>query len=337
MRAAVIEQPGVVCVTDLPEPHAGPGEVVVKVAACGVCGTDVHLFCGGFRGEYPLVPGHEFCGTVAEVGDEVHHVAPGDRVVVDPNIVCGVCAYCRRGLVHLCQNLGAVGVTRPGGFAEYCLVPASQLHRWPDHLHPFHAALVEPLACCLHGLDRAEVQAGETVVVLGAGPIGLMMAQLVRLAGAARVVVSEPSAAKRERASQLGAHATFDPLACDLPAEVMALTEIGADVVIECAGRPETVAQALTLVRRGGRVLLFGVNPKDASVAIRPYDVFLNELTIAGSYINPFTHSRAIELLAAGRLNAMALISHRLPLERFEEALQTAGSDGAVKVMVSVG
>jgi L-iditol 2-dehydrogenase len=337
MQAAVIAAPGRAVVETRDTPHAAPGEVVVQVAACGVCGTDVHLLHGGFRAHYPLLPGHEFSGTVVEAGAGVTHLAVGDRVVIDPNIACGQCPYCRRGLIHFCENLTALGVDLPGGFAEYSVLPAAQAYRVPESLSFEAAAFTEPLACCLHGLDRACIAAGDRVVLLGAGPIGLLMLQLVRLAGAATVMVSEPVATKRELAASLGADEVVDPNQDDLAARVRARTEIGADVVIECVGAAATVSQALTLPRRGGRVVLFGVSPKEAEVPVRPYDVFINELTLVGSYINPFTHARALELLAAGRVRVEPLISHRLPLSRFPQALDLAGGGSAMKVIVAPG
>jgi L-iditol 2-dehydrogenase len=334
MRAAVIERPGCAGAREVEQPRPAAGEVLVQVAVCGVCGTDVHIMHGGFRAQYPVIPGHEFCGVVTALGPGVSGLEPGDRVVIDPNIVCGRCPYCRRGLVHLCTDLRAVGVTQPGGFASFVALPAGQAHRLPDAVDDESAAFTEPLACCLHGLDRAEIRAGDQVAILGAGPIGLLMLQLARLAGAAHITVSEPQAAKRGLAAQLGADQGLDPATDDLRAAVLDHNGIGADVVIECVGGAAPTAQALTLARRGGRVVLFGVSPHEAEVALRPYDVFLNELTILGSYINPFTHARAIELLAGGRVKTAPLVSHRLGLEEFAAALEIAGEGAAAKVLV---
>ncbi|MDH7569986.1 MAG: zinc-dependent alcohol dehydrogenase family protein [Armatimonadota bacterium] len=334
MRCVVIERPGVVRVEERPAPTLEPHQVKVRVSACGVCGTDVHIFHGGFRADYPVVPGHEFAGVVEEAGACVTHVRPGDRVTVDPNISCGVCPYCRRGAVHLCRRLTAIGVNLPGGFQEICALPAKQVYQLPGHLPLDEAAFAEPLACCLHGIDRGGVAPGDQVVVLGAGPIGLLMTQLARLAGAAKVIVSELSPRKRELAQQLGADVVVDPLAEDLDARVTAVTEIGADVVFECVGTAQTAAAAVAAARRGGRVVLFGVSPKEAAMEVRPYEVFLNELTLVGSYINPHTHARAIALLAAGRVRVRDLISHRVPLEEFPRAVELAGQKETVKVLV---
>lgn len=287
MSVAVIQKPGEVAIEQRPMPTAGPGQVVLKVAACGVCGTDVHIFHGEFRGAYPMIPGHEYSGTVVEVGEGVFNVKPGDHVVIDPNIACGACRYCRHGLIHLCEHLTALGVDIPGGFAEYNLAPATQVYKIPDTLSLKHAAMVEPIACCLHGIDRAQIQSGDSVLILGAGPIGLIMTQLAKVAGAAQVMVSEPAAGKRLRAEQLGASATFDPSKCDLAEEVKKRTEIGADVVIECVGRPETSAQTVKTARRGGRIVLFGVNLKDTVVPFKPFDIYMDELSISAATSTP--------------------------------------------------
>ncbi|MBI5830910.1 MAG: zinc-dependent alcohol dehydrogenase family protein [Armatimonadetes bacterium] len=337
MRAAVIEAPGQARVVELTEPPCGPGQARVAVAWCGVCGTDVHILHGGFRADYPLTPGHEFSGTVVEVGAGVTDLAVGDRVTIDPNIVCGACAYCRRGLVHLCERLTAVGVNQPGGFAERCVVPVAQAYRLPESVSFEQAACCEPLACCVHGVDRAAIAPGERVLVVGAGPIGLLMAQLARVAGAALVAVADPVAAKRDLALSLGADLAIDPAIDDVARVARAAMGIGPDVVFECVGRADTVLTALSSARRGGRVVLFGVCPKEAEVALRPYEVFLNELTVMGSYINPFTHQRALELLAGGRVRVEPLISHRFGLEQFGEALAVAGSGQALKVLVGPG
>ena len=334
MLAAQIVAPGDAQVIELPEPACGAGQVKLAVAWCGVCGTDVHILHGGFRADYPLTPGHEFGGTVVELGAGVTSLALGDRVAIDPNITCGACPFCRRGLVHLCERLTAVGVNQPGGFAERCVVPAAQCYRLPESVSFEQAAFCEPLACCVHGVDRAAIAPGERVLVVGAGPIGLLMAQLARAAGAAWVAISDPVAAKRALGLKLAADQAFDPQTCDLAEAARAATGIGPDVVIECVGRAETVATALSSARRGGRVVLFGVAPKDAQVPIAPYEVFLNELTVLGSYINPFTHQRALDLLAGGRVRVEPLISAHLALDEFGEALSLAGSGQAMKVLV---
>jgi len=334
MKAVVFLEPNKLVVEERPIPEIGPGDALVKVHACGVCGTDLHIFAGEHIVKFPVIPGHEFSGEIAAVGNEVANVKVGDRVTVDPNIVDHTCHFCRMGETHLCENLTAVGVNYDGGFAEYCRVPAAQAYRVPDSVSLDEAAFAEPLACCIHGIDKARIVPGSTAVILGAGSIGLLMVQLVRSAGA-RVIVSEPDERKRTLAAQLGAEIQIDPLADDVKAEVFRITGVGADVVIECAGRVETAELAPKLARRGGTILQFGVVSPHESVRISPYDVFYRELTIVGSFVNPFTHARAVEMLASKRVDVMPLVTHRFGLDDVSKALETAAGRDAMKVQVA--
>ena len=311
---------------ETPVPHAG--EVLVEVEACGLCGTDLHIASG----EYPMarpgvVIGHEFCGTVAQVGEGVENVSAGDRVVVDPNIPCRACTHCRNARPHLCENPEAIGVTRDGGLAETAVVPAAQAYRVPDGLPPEAAALTEPLACALHAVDLAGLKPGQEALVLGAGPIGVLCAALLATAGASRVLLSEPNPERRARAGSFGAE----------PVEPGSLSEGAADVVLECVGRPETLRAAVDVARAGGTVVWVGVAPPEAEVAVRPYDIFRRELTIRGTYTNPFTMERSLALLASGRVNWREVVTHRLPLSRFDEAWEAHRLGAGLKVCVTPG
>ncbi|MGQ9525851.1 MAG: zinc-dependent alcohol dehydrogenase family protein [Armatimonadota bacterium] len=337
MKAAVLTGPKSVQIEERDVPKPCPGDVVIRVHTCGVCGTDSHIYEGQFLVRFPVVPGHELAGTVVDVGTGVRHVRVGDRVTVDPNIVCGVCRFCRDGLVNLCADLTAVGVNRDGGFAEYCLAPATQVYRLPKELSLEAGAFAEPVACCLHGLDRCGAVAGDRVLVLGGGAIGQIMVQLCRTAGARQIIVSEPIAARRELALHSGADTVLDPSLQDVRTVVAELTNGGADLVIECSGTTAALEQGLACARRGGRVLLFGVAHQDAVASIRPYDVFIRELSVFGSFVNPFTHERAITALASGRVRPEALITHRFGVEQFEDALRASRSRDAIKVVVQPG
>ncbi len=333
MKAVVFLEPNKLVVEERPIPEIGAGDALVKVHACGVCGTDLHIFAGEHIVRFPVIPGHEFSGEIVAVGDEVTNAKVGDRITVDPNIVDHTCRFCTRGEIHLCENLTAVGVNYDGGFAEYCRVPAEQAYGVPDSVSLDEAAFAEPLACCIHGIDRARVVAGSTVVILGAGSIGLLMVQLAKAAGA-RVIVSEPDERKRRMAGQLGAEVEIDPSACDPKAEVLESTVVGADVVIECAGRLETAELAPKLARRGGTILQFGVVSPQETMRISPYDIFYRELTIVGSFVNPFTHARAVEMLASKQVEVMPLVTHRFGLDDVSKALETAAGRDSVKVQV---
>jgi len=337
MLAAVVPEPGRIEVREVPDPTPGPGEALVRVAACGVCGTDLHILDGTYHANYPAIPGHEFAGTVVELGADVTCVEPGDRVAVNPNIPCRACRPCRRGLIHLCEDAQAVGVTRPGGFAELCAVPAELCCRLPAELALRDAALVEPLSCCLHGLEVLGPEPGDRVAVLGGGTIGLLMTQLVRLRGAGRVLVSEPDATKRALAERLGADATVDPLAGDAQAAISAALGGQADLAIEAVGVGETAALAIDLVGAGGKALLFGVCEEEVAVPIHPRHIFRDEITIAGAYTGPFMDERAVALLADGRIDAGAIISDEFPLTEAPTAMTRAREADSLKVLLVPG
>jgi 2-desacetyl-2-hydroxyethyl bacteriochlorophyllide A dehydrogenase len=337
MLQANVKRPGDLQIEQVPEPRPGPGEVLVSVASCGICGTDRSIFTGGYPVAFPIVLGHEFAGTVVAVGERVEQLGVGDRVAVDPNVTCDTCAFCRRGLVHLCARLSPLGVVRPGGFAEFAVVPERNAYRLPEQLSFERGALIEPLACCVRGIQLAGIEVGDTVAVLGAGPIGCMLLQLVRLEGAGRLIVSEPNPSRRELALRLGADVAVD--AGDAArAEVLEVTEgIGADVVIEASGRARTAAFALELVRRGGTVAWFGSCPESDRVEISPFWVNDNEITIRGSFNNPFTHAQALRLAATGRVKLDELVTDSVPLSKLEAALDLANFPNAGKIAVIPG
>ena len=255
----------------------------MRVEACGICGSDRHMFKGEYPTALPVTLGHEFCGTVEAVGDNVTRLAPGARITGDPNIACGHCAYCRIGRPNLCVSLAAIGVSRDGGFAEYVIVPQSQAVELPTNLSPIHGAFSEPLACCLHGLDVARIVPGASVAIFGGGVIGLLMVELAKLAGATTVVLATRQRPRRDLAVELGATHAVDasrPDVVDQIAGPHGIVAGGADVVLECAGVAETFAQSLSLARRGGAVVVFGVVPQGATIAVEPFAILTKELRI---------------------------------------------------------
>lgn len=335
MRVALFLGPGRCEIVERAAPVPGAGQALLRVEACGVCGTDLHIHRGEFPARFPLVAGHEFAGVVEALGPGVEHLRCGETATVDPNIACGVCRPCRRGLTHLCRDLSAIGVTRDGGFATHCLAPASQVLAAPPGLSFAAAALAEPVACCVHGIARAEVRSGDVVVIIGAGLIGLVLLQLALARGASAVIVSEPEERKRRAALGLGAACAVDPRAQDLGAVVREAADgAGADVVIECVGGSDTAQEAVDLAGEGGRVLLFGVAPPEASISISPYDIYRREVTLTGSFTNPFTQAAALALLASGRVEVESLISHRLPLAELPQGLELLASGQATKVLI---
>lgn len=312
---------------DVPIPDPAPGEVLVKVEACGVCGTDRHLLKGEFPSRPPLTLGHEFSGHVVACGAGVS-IPEGTRVTCDPNTWCGNCPECRRGRVNLCANNVATGLGRDGGFAEYCAFPAHKAHVLPAALHPHHGAFSEPLACTIHGLDIGAPKAGERVMILGGGVIGMLALQLAALAGAEVMLVTR-QADKQALGLSLGAH-----LAAGTEEEARAHWPKGADLVIECAGVVETVEMAPRLTRSGGRVVILGVLAAGQKVQIEPFDLLFREVQFLSSFINPFTQDRAAAMIADGRIKVAPLVSRTLPLEEAREAILNPPRRGEIRALV---
>ena len=324
-------------VADLPTPHAGPGELVLRNQVCGVCGTDVHIYHGepgSADVNPPVVLGHEYSGEVVEVGEGVTGFAVGNHVTVDPNIYCGHCAYCQNGKKQLCPSMEAIGVTRDGGFAQYSLIPASQAFKLEPTVPWEAAAMAEPLACCLHGIDLAGIQVGDKVCVVGGGAIGLLMVQLAKLSGASQIVLSEPNEKRRQVGLQLGANAALDPTRPDAQEAFAQVLGGGANVVIECVGNVPAVKSAFQFAGKGATVLLFSVPKVDATFDLPLFDVYKKELTIKGSFVNPDTHARAVALINSGKVDFGPIITHRFPLDQLPEAIAMQMSDASIKVVV---
>lgn len=338
-RAACYMAPGEIQVFDRPIPQPGFGEVLIRNRAAGICGTDVHIFHGE-KGASPVKPpvvlGHEYSGEIAALGPGVTAFKPGDRVTVDPNIYCGSCYPCRIGKKQHCDHMDAIGVGRDGGFAEYSLVDAAQCFLLGNGVSFEEGAMAEPLACCLHGIDRAQIRPGDHVYVIGGGTIGLLMVQLAKLSGAATVTLSEPVALRRQIGLELGADWALHPadgvFSDDSPT---AVKNRGADVVIECVGNTAATERAFEAAARGGRVLLFSVPKPDATYPMPLYQIFQKELTILGSFVNPDTHQRAVELLNSGRIRVAPLITHRYSVNETAAAIQMQQSSASIKVMVT--
>lgn len=334
MKAAVIYNPGDVRVVDLPVPTPKPNEVLIKVKACGVCGTEHTLFTGGYYANYPVVLGHEYAGEIVEVGSDVIDLKVGDKVTVDPNIVCHRCDYCRMGSEHLCENLITLGININGGAAEYNVAPATNVYKVPAHLSFEEAAFCEPLACVVRGLEMCTPQLGDTVLVLGGGGIGNLLMQCAAHAGASNIIVSEPFEFRRRMALENGATHVIDPLQQDVSAETKKIRRIGADVVYECTGNLAVQACSPLYARRGGTIVLFGVSPKQGKIEINPFDINENELTLVGSFNNPLTHAQAVQLIGTRRVRVDNLVSHRVPLENYTQIFEIWNDPNRLKAMV---
>jgi len=341
MRAAVFYGVGDIRVrSDVKEPEILKDEVLINVKAAGICGTDLHIYRGEWEVPTPIILGHEFSGVVADVEGEIEGLGLGDHVVAEPNITCGRCWYCRMSeRNYFCENLKATGVTVDGAFADYVKVPVRNVYKIPDELPFDEAALIEPLACCIRGIDRAGIRVGDRVAIVGAGPIGLILLQLARSAGASMVIQTDLRDERLEMAESLGADYTININREDPVEAVKELTGgYGVDVAIEAVGKPEAITQAMRLLRRGGRLNIFGVSPQDAVWSVKPFELYEMEMTITTSYRSPFTFQRAVEMASSGKLRLGKLITHRFRLEEIVEAFRVAGGavGGAVKVVIEI-
>ena len=327
MTAAVITAPGEIAIEEVADPTPGDNDVVVEVAAVGICGTDLHIFEGEFAPKLPIVPGHEMSGTVVAVGRSVTEIKIGDAVAIDPSLHCGECFYCRRARGNLCENWNALGVTYPGAAAQFLLSPKKNIHKLPKNVDLKSAALIEPLSCAVRGFDQLPRNPGSHYLIYGSGTMGLMMAEMAKVNGAASVSIVDLNQDKLKTAKVLG----FTNLAksadeFDQPR--------GFDVVIDCTGVTEAIKDGLKHVMPGGTFLQFGVANKDAKVEIEPFWVYNKEITIVGSMAVLHSFDRAVELFASGVLNTDVMISDRYSLENYADALTAFKSGKGRKTIV---
>jgi len=327
MKAAVITAPGKIAIENVEDPTPGVNEVVVEVAAVGICGTDLHIFEGEFAPKLPIVPGHEMSGTIVAVGRDVTDIKIGDKVAVDPSLHCGECFYCRRARGNLCENWNALGVTFPGAAAEFLLSPKKNIHKLPAGIDLKAAALIEPLSCAVRGFDQLPRNPGSNYLIYGSGTMGLMMAEMARVNGAANVCIVDLNSEKLETAKVLGFKNTANSVDnFDYPR--------GFDVVIDCTGIVAAIKDGLKHVMPGGTFLQFGVANKGAKVEIEPFWIYNKEITIVGSMAVLHSFDRAVELFANGVLNSEVMISDRYPLEKYEDALTAFKSGKGRKTIV---
>lgn len=324
MKSAVFYGKHDLRIEESPVPEVGELDVLIEVKACGVCGTDVHIYEGD-KGAAEVTPptilGHEFSGVVAAVGSKVTKFKAGDRVCIDPNCYCGSCDFCRDGIAHYCTDMIGYGTTVNGGFAQFCSVNERQVYLLGDNTSFEQGAMAEPAACCLHGIDMCGIKPGSSVAVIGGGMIGLLMLQLARLAGAARIALIEPVENKRDVALQLGADLVIDPIHEDVEKKLKENGMTWLNAVIECVGRPETISQAISIVGNTGVVMMFGLTKPDETVSIKPFEIFQKEIVLKASYINPYTQKRALELIDSGRLDVSSMICQVCGLDSLEDIL----------------
>lgn len=326
MKAAVVSRPGAISIENIPDPSPRPGEVVIKIEASGICGTDVHIFKGEYLGDYPIVPGHEGAGTVAAVGEGVTSFAVGDEVAFEPNISCGVCVHCQNNRQNFCTEWSGIGVTQPGCMAEYVAAPRQNVFHTTG-LEARVACFMEPLSCVLHGIEKAHIRLGDRVLIAGAGPIGLLLLQSSLDLGAATVEVIERLESRGAMASAYGAatvHRDFLSVDADT-----------YDVVIDATGSIGVLEKLISFVRYGGTMLFFGVAPTGKMMSIEPFQIFRKGLTIVSSYTSLKNSLHAIDMLRTGRIVVDDLISHALGLAELSNGIRLIeGGDPSVKKVV---
>jgi threonine dehydrogenase-like Zn-dependent dehydrogenase len=338
MRVAIIETSGTARVGTIADPTPKPDELVIRVGACGICGTDLHIVAGELPPvPYPIVPGHEFAGEVVAVGSDVAQrsgttttgIRIGTRVTVDPNLYCGHCTFCRTGHGNLCLNWAAIGVTMNGAFAEYVAVPAANAYVLPDTISYREAALIEPLSCAIHGMHKLNAQVGDRILIVGAGTMGLILLQLALRVGASRVVVQDLNTQRLARAEKLGAHSTQTSIESVLEDE-----PLGFDCVIDATGVPAAMEAAFKAVKRGGKFLIFGVAPSEARISLSPFRIYNDEITILGSMAILFSFEAATNLISNRIINTKALLTQTHPLEAFSDALDMVKRGEGVKTQI---
>lgn len=332
MLAAVFEGDGRMAMEDRPVPVPAPDEVLVRVEACGICGTDVQIL--NTPPGHPATPGtilgHEFVGRVEAVGAAAGSVAVGDRVIVDPDPKCGACAPCRLGRPANCENIVALGIFRDGALASHVVAPADSVHPVSDTVPAELAALVEPLACVVNGTNRAALRPGESAVVFGAGTIGCLFAAVLKAAGASPLIVVEPNPVRFAVATAVGATEVLTP--ADWAARRAELVPGGADVVVDAVG--SVLGEAIDAAAMGGRIVLFGMN-SNARPPIHQVEITEKGLAIYGSYISNFTFPQAIRLVESGTLTLRPIVSRILPLERVADGIAALRSGEATKVVIT--
>ena len=337
MRAVVYDAPRSFSVREIPTPDPGPGEVRIKVLACGVCGTDLHLHNGEFLANFPMTPGHETVGLIDAIGDGVSEFNIGEQVVVNPNSACGECSFCIEGRPLLCTHFEGIGSTKPGGFAEYLIAPVSQVFT-AEGLDPEVAVFTEPTACACHGLDTIAPHDSPTALVLGAGPSGVLVAQLLHTVGGAAVTIAAPTQFKLDTARSLGVDATFTMTRGELDSDVQRLLDLsggeGFDIVVEATGNQAVAQATLKLVRSGGEYIVYGVVPEDARIEVSPFELFRRELTIKGTFAEIDSFEDALRALRHAKARTTGMITHRFSLDQYGEALAALGDPNAHKIII---
>src|SRR5437879_789672 len=336
MRAVIIDAPGIIRVDNVPDPTPRPDEVLVRVGACGICGTDLHIIDGDSPlARYPIIPGHEFAGEVVAVGSDVaqrygkENIKVGSRVAVEPNLYCGHCDSCRTGHENLCLNYAALGVTTNGAVAQYVAVPVANAYALPDNMSFREGALIEPVSCAVHGMHILNPRSGDTFLIVGAGTMGLLLLQLAVRGGASRVAMVDVNAQRLALAEQLGPTRTYSDIKQAWKDE-----PLGFNCVINATGVAPVIENAFMAVKRGGKLLIFGVASNEARISLSPFRIYNDEITIIGSMAVLFSFQAALDLISTGVINTEAMLTKALPLQDFLEALDMVRYGKGVKTQI---
>jgi len=336
MRAVIIDAPGIIRVDNVPDPTPRPDEVLVRVGACGICGTDLHIIDGDSPlARYPIIPGHEFAGEVVAVGSDVaqrygkENITIGSRIAVEPNLYCGHCDSCRTGHENLCLNYAALGVTTNGAVAQYVTVPVAKAYALPDNMSFREGALIEPVSCAVHGMHVLNPRSGDTFLIVGAGTMGLLLLQLAMRGGASRVAMVDVNAQRLGLAEQLGPTRTYSDIKQALKDE-----PLGFNCVIDATGVAPVIENAFMAVKRGGKLLIFGVASNEARISLSPFRIYNDEITIIGSMAVLFSFQAALDLISTGVINTEAMLTKALPLQDFLEALDMVRYGKGVKTQI---
>lgn len=339
MKAIIYTEPKKFDLKELDRPKCGENQVLIAVKACGVCKTDVHIHNGSFLSRFPLTPGHEFAGIVEETGAAVAGFKVGDRVVGDNTVLCGDCYYCRRNQPLYCDNFYSRGVNGPGGFAEYVIVNADKVFPIGDGLSLEEAAFTEPTACAVHGMDTIGVKPGDDVLLFGAGPTGIILAQLLKHGGAGNVLVAASTRPKLDIVEELeiGRAVLVDRNDYGRhEKEIKALYPDGFDIVIDATGAASITEQCVKFARKGAKIVVYGVCGEDDWIKVNPYEIFAKELKIIGSFAQTHCFDRALKFLKNRTVKVDRLVTHRFGLGEYGKALDAVmHSKGSLKVMIN--
>jgi 2-desacetyl-2-hydroxyethyl bacteriochlorophyllide A dehydrogenase len=338
MLAAILEEYGRVETREVEIPQPPPGEILLRVVGCGVCGTDVHLAAGEIPlAKPPVVLGHEIAGEIFDLGAGVGGFEKGETVVVDPVVGCGQCKWCREGQTNLCGSPTIIGYVRSGGFCQYLTVPADKVCRVSPKLGPKGGILVETLACVVHGYERLDPRPGHTVLIVGAGTVGLLWLQLLKHSLTTYIVQADLVASRVAAAKQLGANVAVTIGEKKLGDHLREHGIPDFDIIVDATGNPQAIADALPFLGKRGKFMIFGVCPEEGHIQISPYEMFLKEQTILSSKMPPQSFDTSIALINAGVIDCETLVNRTLPLAQMGDALRmfVEEKDKAIKMMIN--